>query len=800
MKSYSYNASMRKWHLGSKAPYSIILAADQRISPVGYSNHQIWKLDLGNIEPPSIQLSTTFGFRAQNMRIFPQFTESHITVIDPANYVKPPQIEFFAPNYVSLDLEPFLGISVNMEVFIPDSQTIGGKFKIRNSGGKLRKLTFDLCALLNPDHEGQTIQPIKKEISSVLSGKTGGLHPVLFMTGGAEGTSSPYPSLRHSLDLKPGETREFSWAMASLYGQDDSFRHARKTTSINWTALTQKIKMLSRRSIEIKTGDPGWDACLAFSQNIARSLLIPSSGHLPHPSFVQVLHPDNGYSSTGDGTDYGHLWNGQSVFDVWSLASILLPSEPEIIKGFLKNFISIQKEDGYIDGKPGPAGQRQSQLATPLLAQIAEQIYQSDNDQKFLKEVYDAFLSFFFRWFTSDSQTGELHIPVWTSVSQSNFEYNPTFSHWEMSGQGANIQFALNPDLLTYLYLEAQALQKIARIIGKGKSNLMNYQDSLKNWLQNSWDQKSGKFRYLDLESLKCQRGKNISTFKENGTHQIDFSSETPNRFLLQINTQDGLPSRVKVKIKGRDQNKRSITFSVEARDVNWILDRGTFTFPHLMTSISSIQINGLPDSGKIILRLINLQQSDHNSLLPISAGILSCSDVKKIIKKQLSAGKPFLKRFGIPAASNQRNKDIESLKSIWLSQNHMIIKALYDQGFHQEAAEIFGSLMKAVSSTLKRGKSFHRFYNAEIEFASGESNIISGLPSITLFLHLLGLQIITPWKVGVHGFNPFPWPVDVNFKGLHITTFSDHIKIQFPNGKEKIILDSTPCTVETSP
>jgi hypothetical protein len=107
---------------------------------------------------------------------------------------------------------------------------------------------------------------------------------------------------------------------------------------------------------------------------------------------------------------------------------------------------------------------------------------------------------------------------------------------------------------------------------------------------------------------------------------------------------------------------------------------------------------------------------------------------------------------------------------------------------------------MKTISSTLKRDKSFHRFYNAESESASGESNIISGLPSVTLFLHLLGLQIISPWKVGIHGFNPFPWPVDVNFRGLHISAFSDHLKIKFPNGKEKIVLDPTLCTIETSP
>ena len=58
----------------------------------------------------------------------------------------------------------------------------------------------------------------------------------------------------------------------------------------------------------------------------------------------------------------------------------------------------------------------------------------------------------------------------------------------------------------------------------------------------------------------------------------------------------------------------------------------------------------------------------------------------------------------------------------------------------------------------------------------------------------LLGMKIFSPHKVGIHGFNPFPWPVEINFRGLNISAFSDHINIKFPNGKEKYC-DSPGCT-----
>ena len=798
MKSYSYNAFMRKWNLGSNDPYTLILAADQRISPVDFSDHQIWKLAINQAEPPSIQLSTTFGFRAQNLRVFPQFTENQITMINPADFVKPPQIEFFAPSYVSLDFEPFLGISVNMSVFIPDSKTIAGKFRIRNSGGQVRKFIFDLIALLNPDLDGQNIHPIKKEISNILTGKTSELHPVLFITGGAEGTGGPYSALRHSLSLNTGEEREFSWAMTSISSQDNSFQHARKTTARNWAAETQKIKMLSSRSLDIKTGDLGWDASFAFAQNIARSVIIPSSDHLPCPSFVQVLHPDYGYSSVGDGSDHGHLWNGQTTFDVWNLANILLPSEPEIIKGFLRNFLLTQKEDGFIDGKPGTSGQHQNLLAAPLLAQIAFNVFQVDQDIDHLIEIYPSLLKFFFRWFTSDSQTGELHIPVWDNVSQTNFEYNPAFSHWEKSGQGADIRYVVSPDLLTYLYRESIALQKISGVIGKAISNLNNYQKSLNEWLQLSWNQNSGKFRYLDIESLQTQRGKKVISIKRNGLFEIDFSSDVPKRMMLQLNTKGSSISNIEIKVNGIDQNNKDLTLNINSRDFNLILDRGTFTFPKLLSQIKSIKVNSLPKSGLLILRQVNLQQSDHNSILPLFSGTLSKSDAEKMASKQLKPGKPFNKANGIPAVLNPLTSYDNNLGSVWLPQNHLIIKALYDLGFQNEAAEIYTGLMKTISSNLRKEKSFRRFYHAVDQSASGEPNIISGLPSISLFIHLIGLKIYTPSKIGVHGFNPFPWPVEINYRGLQIISHSDQIKVRFPNGKEKLVLDQTPCIIET--
>lgn len=800
MKSYSYNAFMRKWNLGIRDPYSIILAADNRISPIDFTNNQIWMLDLGKIEPLSIQLFTTFGFRAQNLSIFPQFTENHNSVLNPIDFIKQPQIEFFAPNFVSLHFEPFLGISVNMDVHIADSQTITGRFLIRNSGGKKRNINFDLAALLNPDPDGITIQQIKKEISSVLYGKTGNLHPVLFITGGAKGTVNPYPALRHQINLNPGEFREFSWAMASLKDQNESFQHARKNTARNWPALTRKIKMLAGNKINIKTGEKNWDASFAFSQNIARSLVISQTEHIKHESFVQSLNPNHGFALTEDGRDYGHLWNGQTVYDVYQLSEILLLGEVKLIKGFLQNFLDIQEKDGYIDGKPGPAGQRQNQLAAPLLSQIAIKIFEVEQDIEFLKQIYPKLKSFFICWFSADNLTQESNIPVWNNIIQSNFDSNPKFTHVEIDGQGADIKYALSPDLLSHLFNESSSLQKIAKLLNINDVIVDEYQSEIEKLLSKSWNQRTGEYRYLDIASKKAQVGKNIFSSSQNGVFDINFSDASAKRLMLQVNTEQIRSSNLKIKIHAKDNQNKLHVIYISYRDLRWILNRGTFTFPKLLTEISSIKISSLPENGSLTIRQVEYNKIDQNSLLPISTGLLTKSQINKMVSKHLSNESNLLKKNGITAIEKPLNSYDANLKSIWLFQNQQIIKGLYDNGYKKEAIKIYSSLINNIAGNLNKNKSFSQFYHSELDSSSGETNIISGLPSISLFLHLLGIQIINQWKIKVHAFNPFPWPVEISYKGINITCQNDHLKIRFPNRKEEIIFDPSPCIIETSP
>jgi hypothetical protein len=114
-------------------PISLTLAADSRLTDLDYANDQIWELLPGKGDPNALMLQTTFGLRARNMRIFPQFEEAHKIISSPAEFAESVIFTKIAPNYIKLTCSPFPGIDVELEYWVPDCQTVAGRVRIKNS-------------------------------------------------------------------------------------------------------------------------------------------------------------------------------------------------------------------------------------------------------------------------------------------------------------------------------------------------------------------------------------------------------------------------------------------------------------------------------------------------------------------------------------------------------------------------------------------------------------------------------------------------------------------------------------------
>ena len=214
-------------------------------------------------------------------------------------------------------------------------------------------------------------------------------------------------------------------------------------------------------------GYPEWDACFAHAQSTAYALFLPASDELPHPSFVQSRRPDHGHSLRGDGSDYPHLWSGQTALDAWYLNTILLPGRLPLAKGVLENFLNVQEDNGEIDWKPGLAGQRSRQLAQPLLAALAWQIYEVSQDDDWLETCFIPLLKFFTAWFTAEHDADEDGMPEWKHALQTGFPEAPIYNRWQQGGQAVDITILECPSLAGFLFNECQSLIKIAERLKK---------------------------------------------------------------------------------------------------------------------------------------------------------------------------------------------------------------------------------------------------------------------------------------------------------------------------------------------
>jgi hypothetical protein len=58
----------------------------------------------------------------------------------------------------------------------------------------------------------------------------------------------------------------------------------------------------------------------------------------------------------------------------------------------------------------------------------------------------------------------------------------------------------------------------------------------------------------------------------------------------------------------------------------------------------------------------------------------------------------------------------------------------------------------------------------------------------VFLFLEVLGVRFLGRRKVRLEGTNPFPWPVEVRWRGLRVRRESGSTRITFPDGEEAVI------------
>jgi len=787
---------MRDWSLAIGDPLHLTLAADSRLSIPDYLNDHIWELAIGGGEPSALSLRTTYGLRARSMRIFPRFSENGKSINSPSDFALPPTIRRFYPNFLIVDYSPLPNIDVSTEYWVPQSNAISGRMMLANKSNATRKVRLEVCALLVPI-DGQSVAPKQMQMVNVLAGQTGGLFPVLFMTGGPAHGTGPHTSLFLNLELGPGANRQLTWSQAATDKLQASFDLARQVAARPWEAERARLELLNTgQCIDIHTGDKDWDAAFALSQCAGYGLLFPPNTHLPNTSFVSARGPDNGFSSKGDGMDYPSSWNGQTPLDAYYLADVLPASQ--IAQDLLKNFLTIQNEDGTIDGKPGLAGQRGRYHAAPMLAGLAWKIHKTKENVAFIKEVFPYLLKFFQAWFLPEQDEDRDGLPQWKHILQTGFEDNPLFDTWHAWSMGGDIAQVHSPALEAMLFNEASCLISMAELLEQNDVlPLLNEHASLlRSSIESTWQARTGLYHYRDRETESSLAGKVLLKQMGPGTVKPKLKFEVPIRLLIEVQAGGQATRRPEIHI--HQFSTKAADEVVSGSDYQW-RDRGAvYTTQKVYTKLAKVVVKDLGEDDTVTISTLDFMTEDHTLFTPLWAGVPDEAHAQIMIGRALLDAKRFHRPFGVPACPALSAPEAESVsQAVHLPWNMLICEGLLKYGFRSDAARLFVHTMSAVIQSLKVNRAFSARYHAEKGTGIGERNALSGLASVGLFMKVLGVEIVSPTRVKLEGDNPFPWDVTIGCKGLKVIRGINKTEVIFANGKSVTVTGSDSVVVE---
>ncbi len=795
---------MPAWNLPLENLEALTLAADVRFGGSDYLDDHIWALTTRGGEPPALCLRTTFGLRARRLRLFPRWVEAEVPVENPADFAAPPVIRSAYPNFAHLTCTPLEGINADLTYLVPHAHGVGGVMQVHNTGRRARTLRLEWAALLQPGSEGGHRMTVRQHETGTwfLHGQSGDLHSVVLLRGEAQPSPGPHPALALTVTLKRGQHAELVWAQAAAATPEEAYRQAAEVLQRNAEADRARVELLNAGMVDIRTGNPAWDQLFALGNQRACGLLSGAPPHLPHPAPVLSRHPDHGYSARGDGADYPPAWlNGHILWNAAYLASYFLTGYPELAAGIIENFLSLQDpETGGIPNNPNQANGSTTTLATPMLANMAWQVYLRLRRKEFLEGVFDPLYRFLQAWLSEDNDSDGDGLPEWQSLRQLNLLDHPIFAHWHPWSQGAALAAVESPSLLALLYREAVSLLRMADVLERAtvRPALEAIRDNLQSAVEASWDETEKTYLNWDRDTHYSPPEENLGTYRAEGGYRLEKDFSPPKRPVARLDFEGTPPSGVRLILKGAAPDGSPLEVVLAGPAWRWYPGRGDATSPQVFRRLESIRIENLPAGAQLYIATTALRRQTLDLLLPLAGGLAAPRRGRYLIEETLLDAEKYWQPRGIPLAP-WHQAPARPLQMVSLQWNTWIGYGLLRYGYRQQSAELVTRLMDALAYSLESSGSLPQRHHCRTGKGEGERSTLESLPPLGLFLETLGVRIYTQWRLRLEGRNPFPWPVEVRFRGLHIHRGAALTEITFPDGQRVTVDDPAPCVVSAA-
>lgn len=802
---------LRRWLLDTNQPFALPLAADARLAATDYTDDQAWNLSLGAGAGPALALQTRYGGRVGLASLVPMWYAGGRSIYEAQGYAQPPAITGFAPGYICIQAALDPQLALQGEYWAIDSHTLGVRFTLSSAHTKPVTLHLDIFGHVGAEGKERKlgIIPLEGGGAALHMGRIGGINPAVLLEGGSAELVDGVPvSPKIGRDITVAGRRKtvLRWVHAGLPTAADSVAQAAHWLRQDWAPHLRRINQAAASIPDIQTGDETLDLILASAWNQLVLAFLRPTASLPHASLVALRGAAVGVSPRGDGTDQRREWSGQNPTWAYLAAQGIASVSPQLAQGIIRNYLAVQQPDGWIDWKPGLAGQRQGVLCLPVLARLAWGIFHYTEDDAFLREALPGLLKFFERWLSQDRDADGDGLPEWQTEHQTGYPFLPTFAAGQPWGQGLDIQTVEAPDLLAYLLSEAVSLRAAAYYLRQPdiEARMTAHIERLLAALETLWDAGAGCYRRRDRDTHRAAPGAVVLDGARGDEEQIlALPVSPPNRLVVRVSGGVSHTPRLTLEISGLDASGQPVSETAAAAVFLWQHSYGVYTTRQVFAQVDRVRSDGLSRVYTVSARAADTTRLDIAALLPLWSAALP-PERAEALTRLLSSPDHFWRPNGVTMCSAQDPAydpaNADGSGGVWPFWLTLLAEGLLETGRADLAAELLRRLLHAQASVFRETRAFAEFYHSDSARGLGEPAHLAGSVPLHLLLRVLGVQVISARKVWAGG--PYHWgqPVTINQHGVSVRRSAGETAISFPSGGTVTLPAGAPWQEVTDP